>query len=357
MARDTDRTLPREEIAGMVERVEPGWRLRGATPSASGWTAVYRVTVDTGSGRRECVLKATPHADHPAGVGAEARIQAVVGATTAIPVPAVFGVVDADDSLRTPFFLMEAMPGETVTMADVGSLPDAVLRGVARETGRYLGELHGLDTGLDAFGKCVGHDSPPLRGGPPSGDPAALVAEGGDGRWPAVVRGWVEEDLDALADSRFADLAPALRRELLARVDALGDSFAPVLGRVDHGWSNLLVRDGHIEGVIDWGSRFAVPPGFDLAVVEHLLAGGWWLPLPEVPDRRPLVREALLAGYREAATVPPDLAAQRACYHLDDTVRWIAHLEEKAGSDPRAVPEARVEEAAAGFRAAVEAEL
>lgn len=359
MAGGADRTLPRAEIAGMVDLVEPGWRLREATLSELGWTTLYHLTVDTGGGRRECVLKATPDGDRPAGIDAEARIQAVVGATTAIPVPAVLGVVDGHDSLRTPFFLMESMPGETVPMATVGELPDATLRRVARETGRHLADLHGLDTRLDAFGNCVGHDSPPLRGGRPSGDPTELVADGGRDRWRAVLDEWVEEDLDALADSRFSDLAPALRGELLGRRDALGDSFAPVLGRVDHGWFNLLLdRDaGSLRGVLDWGTRFAVPPAFDLAVVEYLLAGGWWLALPEAPDRRPLVREALLDGYSETATVPPDLAAQRACYHLDDTVRWMASLGEKAGSDPRAVPEARVEEAAAGFRAMAAAEL
>lgn len=355
-----DRTLGRRELERMVRLVRPGWRLRDATLAERGWTAVYHLVVETGDGRRRCVLKAAPDLDRPTGIDAEARIQAVVREHTDIPVPAVLGAVDDHGDLRTPFFLMASLPGEPVPMAEVGALPDATLRRVARASGRYLGQLHGIDVAFDAFGDGVDYSGDPvLQGGRPSSDPARLVAPDGYASWPAQLRDWFEEDLDLLAGSRFADLAPALRRELARRMDALPAAFSPVLGRVDHGWFNLLVdRDaGTLEGVVDWGSRFAVPQTFDLAVAEYLLSGGWWTALPEVPDRRRLVRGALLSGYRREATVPSTLAAERACYQLSDTVRWMAVLEERAADSNRAVPPDRVEDAAAGFRAAVEAQL
>lgn len=355
-----DRTLPREEIAEMLGLVRQDWRLRDATLADSGWTAVYHLVVETGAGRRACVLKAAPDADRPTGIDAEARIQAVVREHTSIPVPAVLGAVDAHERLRTPFFLMESLPGETVPMAEVGSLPDATLRRIARETGRYLGQLHDLDVELDAFGTGVDHEgTTTLQGGRPSADPTQLVVSDGYAGWLDQVRDWVEEDLERHAESRFDDLTPALRTELERRLDALPDSFSPVLGRVDHAWFNLLVdRDrGSLAGVIDWGSRFAVPPAFDLAIVEYLLAGGWWTALPEVPDRRPLVGDALLAGYRREAAIPADLAVQRACYRLDELVRWMAIHDRDGGSSGRHIPDDRADEAAAGLRAAAEAEL
>jgi len=356
-----DRTLGHDELARMVGLVAPDWELVDATLATAGWTALYHLDVEThGDGRRRCVLKAAPDVDRPTGIDAEARIQATVRAHTAIPVPEVLGVVDEHPDVRTPFFLMERMQGEQVPVAAVGDLPDATLRRVARESGRYLGQLHDLGFELDAFGQGVGYDrAATLRGGRPATDPALVVVREGYDDWAAQLREWFVEDLERLADSRFADLAPAVRPALARRLDALPTDLTPTLGRVDHAWFNLLVdRDaGTLSAVIDWGSRNAVPRGFDLAVVELLLAGGWWLAMPEVPDRRPVVREALLSGYREEAAVPPSLPAQRACYHLDDLVRWVAILEDRAGRAPHSIPADRIEEADAGYRELIAAEL
>lgn len=374
-----DRTLTDEQIARSVQLVQPNWDLREARLADRGWTALYHLDVDTPAGRRQCVLKAAPDVGGHTGIDAEARIHAVVADNTSIPAPTVFGAVDDHDAVdesgameangdvepndapvRTPFFLMESMAGETVSMAEVGTIPDDALRRIARTTGEYLGALHTLDVGFETFGKGVDYaGEPSLQGERPPGDPAELVVSDGSDEWRAQVREWVAGDLDRLAESRFADLAPRVRAELERRVDALPEDVSPVLGRVDHAWFNLLVdrEAGRLTGVIDWGSRFAVPAGFDLAVVEFLLAGGWWIALPEVPDRRQLVREALLAGYRVEATVPPTLDVQRACYQFDDLIRWMAVLEERAGGSERAIAPDRVEEAAAGYRRLVETEL
>ena len=100
-----------------------------------------------------------------------------------------------------------------------------------------------------------------------------------------------------------------------------------------------------------------MPPGFDLAIVEFLLAGGWWIGLPDVPDRRPLVRTALLTGYREETTVPSSLDTRRACYQLAELIRWMSVLDERADTSERAIPADRVEAAASGYRATIDAEL
>ena len=356
-----DRTLTRDQLTAMVSQIRPNWHLQEASLAESGWTALYHLVLETPDGPRNCVLKASPFDEEPAGIDAEAHIQAVVRAHTSIPVPEVLGAVDDHETLRTPYFLMEELPGEPVPMAEVGSLPDSTLRQVTHETGRYLGQLHEVDAGLETFGKGIDYvrGDEPLRGERPSTDPARLTMPDGYANWTDQLRAWFEADLELLADSPFSDLEPQLRAELERRLDALPEPEAPVLGRVDHGWFNLLVdrETGSLEGVIDWGSRFAVPPAFDLATVEHLLAGGWWLALPEIPDRRPLVREALLEGYREERTVPPQLDAHRACYHLDDLVRWMGLHDRRGGSSGRAIPNERCQEAAAGLRTAAKAML
>lgn len=359
-AEPPDRTLAHDQLAAMVSQIRPDWHLREATLADSGWTALYHLALETPDGPRNCVLKASPFEDEPAGIDAEARIQAVVRAHTSIPVPEVLGAVDVYETLRTPYFLMEELPGEPIRMAEIGALSDATLRGVARESGRYLGQLHEVDAGLEAFGKGIDYEGDELLAGErPPADPTQLTVLDGYENWSDQLRAWFEEDLELLSDSRFSDLESRLRTELNCRLDALPEPEPPVLGRVDHGWFNLLVdrETGSLEGVVDWGSRFAVPPAFDLATVEHLLAGGWWIALPDVPDRRPLVREALLDGYEKERPVPPHLDAHRACYHLDDLVRWMGLHDRRGGSSGRAIPDERQEAAAAGLRTAAETML
>lgn len=352
-----DRTLPREELAAMLRVVRPGWRLVDAELADNGRASIYRLGVDTGAGRRECVLKTAPADDEPFDIATEARVQAVVDAHTDVPVPAVLGVVDAHDDLRTPYFLMEALPGETLSRTAVGDLADGTLRGVAHETGRYLGQLHDLEVGIDAFGADVAYEgATTLRGGLPGRDPARLVGDGGHDRWSGQLREWFEGDLELVADSRFADMGPALRGELARQIDGLPTDPAPVFGRIDHHWENVLLdrETGTVAGVIDWGETTAFTRGLSLAIVEYFLAWDWWMVLPEVPDRRPLVRAALLAGYREEAAVPATYEAERRCYQLSMLVRDLGQFERRV-VERSAIPDDRVEEAAAHLRATVEA--
>lgn len=372
----------------MVAVARPDWRVREAALAPDGVTPVYHLVVDTPEGPREVVLKAAREDDH-LGVGAvdaEARLLAVVADHTAIPVPDVLGAVDAvevaddeadradradgpdeaADELRTPYFLMESMPGEKVPWPEVGSLPDATLETVARRTGEYLGQLHGIDApNVDAFGRgvsCEGTSS--LRGERPPGDPSELVLSDGFDAFRDQLRDWHEADLDRLADGRFADLVPDLRTALADGRRSLPASLSPVLARMDHGWHNLLLdreADGagnvdELSAVLDWGSLCAMPPAFDLALVELYLAGGWWLALPEVPDRRRLVREAMLPAYERERTVPAAYEDQRALYQLDVLQAWMQSLDGRRHDGPsmRAIPDDRADDAEAGFRAMVD---
>jgi len=291
----TDSTLE-----GMVRSVAPDWNLRESVPAERGFCSVYRVVVARDDAERELYLKLSPDGE-PWSIPTEARIQAVLAAHTSIPVPGVLGVVDDHETLPTPYYLMEALPGEDVAYERVGRLDDDALRRLARETGWHLGELHSVPA-VDRFGH-VRHDGPDLVGGRPDGDPATLTVGKPRDDWPDYLRAYVDRELDRHADSRFSELTPDLERWFDAGIDDLDGPFDPVLGRNDHGLHNLLVdpATGEITAMLDWGYTLAVPAAFDFEFAVYLFGGAFLAGLPGVPDRRPAVREAMLAGYRASA--------------------------------------------------------
>lgn len=354
-----ERRLPDDELERMVGVVRPDWRVQEFSLAADGVTPVYHVRVSSPQGERAVVLKAARGDDGHLAVGdvaAEARLLSVLADRTTIPVPEVVGAVDDLEAVRTPCFLMAAMDGGEVPPDEVGSLSSEVLRRVARQSGRYLAELHGLDfDGVTSFGRGV-HADPgrSLQGERPSGDPDELVLTEGYDDFRDQLRAWWTEDFGSgLADTRFADLVPAVRAALERRLEDLEACGEPTLARLDHGFHNLLVdrASGAVDAVLDWGNLAAFPPAYHLALVEIRLAGGPWLALPEVPDRRSTVRDALLEGYRRARPAPPDYPDRRGVYQLDVFQSWLQAL----GDDPAAhgVPSSRVDDAAAGFRTLV----
>lgn len=298
------RQLDDDAAEQLLELIDPTLEFRQATPAERGFCSVYRIeAIDDGTART-LYLKASPDGQSWA-IPDEARLQAVLHEETAIPVPAVLGVVDEHDSLPTPCYLMTGLPGEELPYEQVARLEDDVLRRLARETGEYLAKLHSVPA-VDRFGH-VRHDGPELVGDRPTGDPATLTVGDADERWQPYLRDRVNQALDRHEDSRFSALTPALSEFFEAGIENLEGAFEPAIGRNDHGLHNLLLDadTGAITGMIDWGYTLAVPPAFDVEFAAYLYSGAFLAGLPEVSDRRPLVREAMLSGYRETA---PELA-------------------------------------------------
>lgn len=346
-----DRSIPRETIARMIRTSNPEWELEDAVPAERGHTAVYHTEIDMDGGVRRCVLKASPD-DLAHGIVAESRLLALLDDRTSIPVPAVIAVVDDHDDLPTPFFLMEAMPGTALPYRETGLVSDRVLRRIARQTGEYLGELHSVDA-VASFGAVSYDRSARLVGGQPAVGVDRFGVENGFDSWSAFLSASVDPELDTLETSRFADLAPRIRSGIRDRIQSLTGSFAPVLGRIDHGVHNLLVRpeDGDIEAVIDWGFTLAVTPGYDLQTVEWVLSGAVLSPLPDASDRRALVRDAMADGYRETAPYPSgEMAEHGTLYELMAVLRALNHLDEGVAK----VPEGSEETVATGLRTDVE---
>lgn len=294
------RELSDSTLAEMVRVVSPEWELREATPAERGFCSVFRVVAGDGDRTRELYLKASPDGQSWA-IPTEARLQAVIDAHTSIPVPEVLGVTDDHETLPTPYYLMRALPGEDVAYERVGRLADDALRRLARETGEYLAELHSIPA-VEAFGH-VRHETPELTGGRPGGDPSDLTVGEPREDWPSYLRERVESELDRHADSQFPELTAELQRWFETGIDGLDGPFEPVLGRNDHGLHNLLVdpETGEITAMLDWGYTLAVPAAFDFEFAVYLYSGAFLAGLPDGSDRRPLVREAMLSGYRSTA--------------------------------------------------------
>ena len=346
----------------MVRAVDPDWAVREARLADEGYLSVYHVTAETPAGPRDCVLKASVEdGDH--GVATEARVLRILGAHTSIPVPDVFGAVDAheDADVPTPFFVMESMPGRTTPRRDVGTLPDRTLERVARETGRYLAELHALDA-FEAYGYLEPADAGALRGERPPADCDAVRVADPEPSWPARLREWVDRELDRHAGTRFADLTPALRDALDEEVGQVtrdweraapeDGAFRPAFGHVDASIENVLhdPATGEVTAVLDWAFTLSTPPAYDLVCVEGSLAGGHWALVPSAPDLAPLVRESLLAGYRPYGPdgVVEQFRAHHDCYALLSLVREMNLFEQWfAGRD---ATDEQVEGAARGAR-------
>jgi aminoglycoside phosphotransferase (APT) family kinase protein len=268
-----------EAVAGMVAACRPEWRVAGYERAAEGTDFVAFVDCETPDGPREAVLKATTAGFvRPEVARAEPRLYELVGRETSVPVPAVYGSVDAHADYPAPFYLLERVAGENVE-SDPTALPVDVRERVCRDAGANLAQLHGLRT-FDRVGSVGVRDGglavvPNDEGGPYA-----------DGReW---FRDGVASTLDALADGtyfpeladepdRFADLVPDLRAAFDERLAAMPAPDPPRFCHWDYRWGNLLLSPttGETRAVLDWANLSTTDPAYNLACVEyHLLHDG-----------------------------------------------------------------------------------
>lgn len=321
-----DESLPAEDLEEILRCIEPGWTLVAAHSVESGYHRVYRLTVNTAEGTRDCYLKVAPLVGPPT-VRLGGRMQVIVTTHTHIPVPTVHGILDHHEALPTPLLLMSAMPGDSVSRVDLDSIPDDTLRSIARASGRQLADFHALDA-VDSYGYLT-PTGPKLTGEAPSGRLDTIAVAEPTVEWTDQLTQSADRELRIAQETRLADLVPRLRPVLESRIAAVEGPFEPVLARIDHSIENILLAEGEITAVLDWGFTIAATRGYDLVHVTRSLAGGPYLYQPEMEDRRQLIKEALLAGYCEATphAEPARIRANWPCYELLASVRSMGHLE------------------------------
>ncbi|WP_254542942.1 phosphotransferase family protein [Halomarina pelagica] len=316
-------------ISEMVRTVKPSWSVSDHTPAKGGYLPVHLLTVDTPSGQKRVVLKSSPD-EQSHGIDTEARIVRILGANTSIPVSEVYGAVDEHDELPSPFFLMEYVPGTTIERTEMHTVSEGILEHVARESGRYIAELHDLDA-FDTYGFLQRNPDTTLRGKCPSTSVDQLLVVSPTESWQAQVRSWTNNTLEGVENSRFADLLPEIAQVFGERIERLDGPFEPVLGHIDNSLENVRhdPETGEITAMLDWAFSLSVTPGYDLVLIEESLNGGQWRLLPDSPDNTEIIRSAILEGYCDVRsdTVLYELKKHRELYELLSLARSMNNLE------------------------------
>jgi len=305
----------------MVGAVEGSWTVDTVTTADTGFNDVYFLTAETPSGPRECVLKVSD--DTAAQVRAEARLCALLDDATDVPVPAVYGRVDAHPDLPSPYFLMERIAGDHPE-GPPGQRSLSALETLARQVGRHLGDVHTAGA-FDAFGWIRARKDTDGSGGGarPLARRYGLTVAGATDLWSSHLPDLAEMHLRHHHETRFGDRTSEVRGAIEDGIDRIDGDARPVVGRIDHAFENVLVdADGDVTGMIDWGMLRTVAPAYDLACAEMSLAGitGY------TTERRERLRAALLDGYeRHAAVDPAD--RERRLYCLVNLVarqNWVS---------------------------------
>lgn len=322
-----DTELAADELDRMIGEIAPTADVLEATPVDFGHHIVYRLVVEMPEAERVCYLKATPEGKS-ATLKVEARILAILGEHTDIPVPGVYGVVDEHEGVLAPYVLLEAIPGDVRFRQELADVSDDVLRHIAKASGRYLAELHALDA-VDAFG-FLGCNDPTLHGGRPSGALDSIGVADPVEDWKEWYSESAHRELEALEGTMFADVASEVAPVVDTRIDGLKGPFDPVLARIDQSLEQIVLRDGAVQGLLDWEFTIASTPVDDFINVSRSLAGGPYLFAPDMPDKREFVLEAVLEGYEAQGgrSVADQLQANRDCYELVATLRSMVHLED-----------------------------
>lgn len=274
--------------------------------------AVYEVRAD---GRRAvCKVARGPTADP----GAEAAVVDHVDRHTDLPVPTVL-------ASREGYFVaswLEGLPAEA-TVPDADNIDDAY----ARALGTALARLHEATAGTfarpgfpqPASGALGERDSD----GRATDEPGLRVAD--RGRWPDVLRTYLDGVADDLADTEWADAVRAVRRLIADHPDLFAGAGDPVLC---HG--NLL--PDHVGFATDAAGDPAEPAA--IVDFEHaLVAPGeydYWrtaLPLfcrPDGPPRPTL--SSFRAGYESVQPLPDGFDRRKEGYVLVNLASYLRAL-------------------------------
>ncbi|WP_436929050.1 phosphotransferase family protein [Halosimplex halobium] len=280
--------LSDEQVATAVAALRADWTVLNAEPMPAGSDIVYGVTArDAEDRRREAVLKCfrrdgPAEGRSPERFLVEVDLLELVERETDIPVPAVYGTYRSRDGLPAPAFLMERLPGEPPLGVAVDGRA-AVAERLLRESGRHLARVHDLRS-FDAFGDLV------------SGDGSPAVRDG-RATWPDRLRDIVDDSLDGLVGTRFADLTGPLREYADGRFADLDLAADAALLHGDYRPGNLLADPGTGEptAVLDWGAAQAGDPRYELAWAVREFSGR----APVGSAARERVREAFIDAYEE----------------------------------------------------------
>jgi aminoglycoside phosphotransferase (APT) family kinase protein len=229
--------------ARLVAEQFPQWAGLPVRPVASGGTdnAVFRLGA-------ELALRMPIRASAVDGIGKEARWLPLVAARVTLEVPTVAAAGVPGAGYPFPWTVVRWLAGQDALSAPPASLPDTAVA-----LGGFVAELQAIDTAAAPAPLSEGF----VRGGPLAGRDrafrAALAACAGSAQCAGLI------DVERVA---------AVWDEALRAPDWSG---RPVWLHADLLPGNLLVRDGRLAGVLDFGTICTGDPAYDVTAAWHLL--------------------------------------------------------------------------------------
>lgn len=278
------------QIEALARRIFPGPARVAVERVAEGVsTHVYRVR----RGGEVFYLRVLPEAG--ASFAPEVRVHALLR-ERGVSVPEVVYFEHRNEALQRSVMVTTAIAGDHVGRRPVDDDTGRIL--VA--AGRDLAVINSIP--VAGFG-WIERDRGPV---------AHLRAEHPTHR--AFVLEHFEEDLALLGEQALKGREIAAIREIVARWDGWLDVAGARLAHGDFDATHIFQHGGRYSGIIDFGEIRGGDPCYDLG--HFRLHDGETLPIP--------VLSQLLAGYREAAPLPPDCERRIALSSLLIGIRALA---------------------------------
>ena len=310
-------------VRRVVSNRKDEWTVTGVDGIPGSANSLYAVDLSTPNGERTVICKCNQNTA-PAAFRTEPYLLEAIGRRTTVPVPEVLAVADDGSEDVGSLFVMEQCDGTGVATR-ARELEPAVRERIARDAGRYLGQIHDLGS-FDRFGEVrLGRDVDHDGCGIETPNATLTVAEDAHDTWADALDELAEFFLSNL-DDRVADLEGPIRETLDERRVVLSDE-VPVLMHDEYTYWNTLVDPdtGETNAVLDFESQRVGCAEYDLAAAIDSLSA--LAPLGSTRRRR--VREAVYEGYEETNGLNHDdeFEARRDLYRLVTRLPMLAFFE------------------------------
>ncbi len=318
---------PARDIEAVLDESGPDYdEFSYERPTAGHQGEVFLVTLGYRGEEYEVVVKFQPGGEDDFAL--EPKLHEYVADRIDIPVPRILVFKDDPDMDVAPYFVTERVEGDNLAES-LAQLDDDLRGRVIEQAGAILGKMH-AEIGFEGFG-TLGLDDD------------RLVVEDFSWDWQQFFGDMVEEYIDRLATTPFADLQETARECIGRSVGVIESDGVPRLVHDDFRPANMLFdpsSDEPITSVLDWQFALAADPEYHIARTDFLFID----PAFEDADTRARLRDRLYTGYREFRDFEPDegYELRRAVYHFA-TLLWRMGGFEAAFADFSELAKARAE--------------
>jgi aminoglycoside phosphotransferase (APT) family kinase protein len=318
---------PARDIEAVLDESGPDYdEFSYERPTAGHQGEVFLVTLGYRGEEYEVVVKFQPGGEDDFAL--EPKLHEYVADRIDIPVPRILVFKDDPDMDVAPYFVTERVEGDNLAES-LAQLDDDLRGRVIEQAGAILGKMH-AEIGFEGFG-TLGLDDD------------RLVVEDFSWDWQQFFGDMVEEYIDRLATTPFADLQETARECIGRSVGVIESDGVPRLVHDDFRPANMLFdpsSDEPITSVLDWQFALAADPEYHIARTDFLFID----PAFEDADTRARLRDRLYTGYREFRDFEPDegYERRRAVYHFA-TLLWRMGGFEAAFADFSELAKARAE--------------